>query len=358
MRRTVARSALTGLTSAILMTAALVPAAAPGGEPTRSAAMVTIPGGVFRLGDVFAEGQASERPVHEVALSDYELGRFEVTVAEFRAFVDATGYRTRAERLDSREAQKARYEQLIAMVRAGERGAEFQALAAEFIQSGGCHFWRADAGRFDFSVDCNWTSPMFEQADDHPVVCLAWVDAASYCNWLSAAEGLPPAYDPETWELLDAAGQPTADVTAVRGYRLPTEAEWEYAARERGREVRFGNGRNAASSEEINFDATRGDHAFLVAGEYRGGTAPVGSYPPNALGLHDMSGNAWEWCTDAYAPYEEEARRDPVTTTGPVRVLRGGRFGGDAMEVRVFDRSPYESINRCNASGFRLARSR
>lgn len=342
----------------VLLSAAIAPVAFAAEQPSVMEHMVLVPGGVFNMGDVFAEGNKNETPVHEVELSDFYIGKFEVTVAQYNTFVDETGYLTRAERFDSREKQQDRYDRLVAKAMAGERDEEFKTLAAEFLESGGCHFWQPDPGRFDFSVDCNWRTPLVDQTDNDPVVCLAWVDAASYCNWLSAKEGLPPAYDVDTGELLDEAGKPTDDVTAVRGYRLPTEAEWEYAAREGGKEVRFGNGSNTARAEEINFDAARGDYPFSVEGEYSGGTTPVASYPANALGLFDMSGNAWEWCSDFYAGYAAEARSDLATNSGAAKILRGGRFGGDAKEARVFTRTPYESINRCNASGFRLAKSR
>ncbi|MBU1702631.1 MAG: formylglycine-generating enzyme family protein [Candidatus Eisenbacteria bacterium] len=333
---------------------------AGGQEAVRAvmAHMVLVPGGAFRMGDLFAEGKDNELPVHNVILSDYYISKFEVIVAEYRAFVNETGYATRSERFDSREKQQARYHRLMAKAQAGEFDQEFQTIAAELLESGGCYFWKSNPGNFDFSLDCNWRTPLIEQTDNDPVVCLAWVDAASYCNWLSAKEGLPPAYNVDTGELLDAAGTSTGDMTAVRGYRMPTEAEWEFAARESGKEVRFGNGADLAKGEEINFDAARDDYSFCSKGGYRGGTTPVGSYAANALGLFDMSGNAWEWTSDSYASYTAADQVNPIATTGAAKVIRGGRWGGDALEARVFTRSPYEMINRCNNAGFRIAKSK
>jgi formylglycine-generating enzyme required for sulfatase activity len=146
-------------------------------------------------------------------------------------------------------------------------------------------------------------------------------------------------------------------VSKVRGFRLPTEAEWEYAAREGGRRVRFGNGQDLARSSEIAFDAGAGDFAYLERGGGPGRTTPVGSYPPNRLGLFDMSGNAWEWVSDRYRPYGREAQTDPYVAVGDEQILRGGRWGGAAFEARVFHRSPWVRNDRCNNSGFRVARS-
>jgi formylglycine-generating enzyme required for sulfatase activity len=141
------------------------------------------------------------------------------------------------------------------------------------------------------------------------------------------------------------------------GYRLPSEAEWEYAAREGGRDVRFGTGSDTARSSEMNF---RGDEAmqpYAQLGSYHQGTMPVGSFPPNGLGLYDMSGNAWEWVSDTYVAYDSAAADNPYVSQGSARMLRGGRWGGDAFEARVFRRTSWPRNDRCNNSGFRIARS-
>jgi formylglycine-generating enzyme required for sulfatase activity len=319
--------------------------------------MVLVRGGVFQMGDLFEDGAENERPVLKVHLSDFYLNKYETTVAQYKAFVAETGYVTRAERLDSREKQQARYTKLVKKAMAGEQDEEFLTLYKGFLNSGGCHYWVSDPGNFNFSVDCNWRNPLVEQTDNDPVMCIAWVDAASYCNWLSEKDGLPPAYNVDAGELLDKDGKPTLEIREVKGYRLPTESEWEYAAREGGKKVRFGNGSDIARASEMNFNAVNGDYEYSEAGVYRDGTVPVGSFEPNSLGLYDMSGNAWEWCSDFYGEYKDADQLDPIRSTGTHRVLRGGRWGGDAKEARVFARLPYEAIDRCNNTGFRIART-
>lgn len=145
-----------------------------------------------------------------------------------------------------------------------------------------------------------------------------------------------------------------------KNYRLPTEAEWEYAAREGGKAVLFGNGKNVIDPAEINFNASAASKKdYSVVGEYRKKTVPVGSLrSPNALGLHDMSGNVWEWCSDWKGSYTAENQKDPTGPgTGSSRVCRGGSWFNYPQYCRVADRYSYPPGNRNAHLGFRLART-
>ncbi len=127
--------------------------------------MVYLPGGMFKMGDIQGKGREEERPVHEVNLDAFAIGRYPVTVGDFRRFVEAIGYQTEAER------------------------------------QGGAYVY--DNNKWDKKSDANWRNPYFPQEDNHPVVCISWNDAAAYCEWLSEQTG--------------------------ERYELPTEAQWEYA---------------------------------------------------------------------------------------------------------------------------------
>ena len=309
-----------------------------------------IEGGAFQMGDVFGEGVPLATPVHEVTVSSFYLNRYEVTVAEFTVFVERTGYVTSAERGDDCPAQSGK-------VPAPRSQAEYDARLA----SCGAFILDPVAQETSWGLGASWRNPLFEQRLQNPVTCVSWTDAVSYCNWLSAEAGLPAAYDVKTGNLLDAEGRATTDVTKVKGYRLPTEAEWEYAARERGRKVRFGNGQDFARPGEMNFNAAEGEFAFGVRGVCRARTTPVGSFKPNSLGLYDMSGNVWEWCSDVVGRYPAEPQTDPYELKGVMgsrRAARGGPWAGDAGVVRACARFGWVANDRCNNIGFRVARSR
>jgi formylglycine-generating enzyme required for sulfatase activity len=317
--------------------------------------MILVSGGSFAMGDVFAEGDDNESPVHQVSVAPFYVANAEIGVGQFRRFVSSTGYVTSAEGPVNRAAQDS----LLRLAMSPENTyAQRLAFYDEALGFSGCGWWDPDQRRFDFDEHLDWATPGFKQTDAHPAVCLSWDDAASYANWLSKLEGLPPAYDVTAGTLLDTEGNTTTDVTMVSGYRLPTEAEWEYAAREEGRAVRFGNGEDIADAAEAAFDAGVGEYPYLNRGPLRRGTAPIRGYAPNALGLYDMAGNAWEWVSDFLAPYPQDSQVNPYQPAGVGRAVRGGRWGGDAYELRSAKRFQWQSNNRCNASGFRLARSR
>ena len=303
--------------------------------------MQSIAGGTFRMGDVFDEGVQFATPVHDVTVSSFHLNKYEVTVEEFTTFVKDTGYVTSAERGSEGPVGKN-----------DEYGARLAARGAWVLDPAAGSSWAAEA---------TWKNPQYEQSPKDPVACVSWRDAVSYCNWLSTKEGLPVAYDVKTGDLLDAQGRPTTDVAKVRGYRLPTEAEWEYAAREGGQKIRFGNGQDIARPTEMNFNAADAEFAFAEKGECRRKTAPVGSFTPNSLGLYDMSGNVWEWCSDFLGQYPGKPQTNPYQRKGmkgPRCAARGGPWVGDASFARVSTRMGWVADDRCNNIGFRIARSK
>lgn len=289
------------------------------------------------MGDLWGDGPFAMRelPVHEVEVGDFLLGKYEVTLAEFGRFVAATGHKTEAE-------------------------AAAGSVANRGIMKDGRLFypdWR--------------TNEFFEQGPAHPVVMVAWEDAIAYCNWLSRRHHLPPAYDQKTGRLLAPNGQATTEVRRTRGFRLPTEAEWEFAARERGRKVRFGNGQDVARASEMNFDAAGTGQAvpslrlpadnpfpYNEKGVRRSKTTPVGSFRPNALGLYDMSGNAWEWCCDTGgSDYNAEKQLNPCAQGGTGHIVRGGQHDTDAKACRASARIDWYPRAFCYGSGFRVART-
>lgn len=318
--------------------------------------VVYIEGGSFEMGDLFGEGREIERPIHTVTLSDFFIAQYEVTVGQFREFIEQTGYKTSAEGSSDSEARKRILEKLSSGDLSHE---EVQELKGKLLECRGAGYWDAEMRAWTgYNPLTNWRDLGIKQTDNDPVMAVSVEDAMNYCNWLSTKAGYPVAYDLETWDILDENGETTDDVTMVRGYRLPTEAEWEYAAREGGQKVRFGNGKDIARSSEINFRGDDGEYEYLETGDYLRTSTPVGSYPPNSLGLYDMSGNAWEWVSDKFATYTEKPLVNPYTKDGDGYALRGGRWGGDASEARASSRSAWPGNDRCNNSGFRIARSK
>ncbi|MCG8327672.1 MAG: SUMF1/EgtB/PvdO family nonheme iron enzyme, partial [Chitinophagales bacterium] len=259
--------------------------------------MVFVKGGSYQMGST--EGGSDEEPVHAVALSDFYIGRFEVTVEEFSAFIQATGYQTDAEKGDG----------------------SFIFKDGSYEKQEGIN-WRHDA--------TGKRRPGSEH--NHPVIHVSWNDAVAYCNWRSEQEGYQSVYT--------ITGNEVTVNWDANGYRLPTEAEWEFAARSRG-----GSDKWAGTSSESSLP-TYGNFCDEKCGlswkseKYNDGyafTAPVGKFRANNLGLHDMSGNVWEWCWHWYDSkyYQSSSVRNPSgPSTGSYRVLRGGSWSSKPASLR------------------------
>jgi formylglycine-generating enzyme required for sulfatase activity len=213
---------------------------------------------------------------------------------------------------------------------------EFYVAATEVTQSS-----------FDSLMGYN---PSYFQGGDWPVERVTWFEAIQYCNALSLSEGYTPCYDIDSSQVL---WEVTWDREAI-GYRLPTEAEWEYACRA-GTETAFFTGDIAEETCGI-------DASLNLAGWYCGNadssTHEVGEKQANGFGCHDMHGNVWEWCWDYYGPYETGAVYDP---TGPEfgthRVIRGGSWYYFARECRSASREMRSPTSADDFVGFRVVRN-
>lgn len=234
-------------------------------DPTTGLEFVFVKGGCYQMGDTFADGYKDEKPVHEVCVNDFYIGRYEVTQGE--------------------------YQQMM-----------------------------------------SFNPSHFTRGDRYPVENVGWDDAQVFIRKLNRRSG--------------------------KKYRLPTEAEWEYAAREGGKKVRFGTGNNIIGPDEANFDASpKHKKSYSRSGKYRKATVAVGSFNPNALGLYDMSGNVWEWCQDRYDAdyYESSPKMDPTGPSfGSYHTSRGGGWIDLPRNVRSVTRNRNWPDYRNGALGFRL----
>lgn len=276
--------------------------------------MVWIPGGTFRMGNPDpAPNQQDEIPVHEVTLDGFWMDATVVTNRQFQAFVDATGYRTTAERpIDRNDLRGQVPDEVLASL-------PQEALDPSSI----CFNSDFDPEAIDksnpawpYSVwmivkDANWKQPegpgsSIDDRLDHPVVHVSYEDALAYCDWA--------------------------------GKRLPTEAEWEYAARGGLEDAAYPWGNERNPDGKFLHNIWQGDFPYEnnVDDGFKT-SSPVKTFPPNAYGLYDVSGNVWEWCHDWYRPdyYAKSPVRnpngpstsfDPQEPQIPKRVQRGGSF--------------------------------
>lgn len=266
--------------------------------------MVLIKGGTFEIGDVMRDSAQRNESIQAIKVDKFLLAKNELTFDEFDAFCNATG-------------RKLIHDQT----------------------------W----GR-----------------GQSPIQGVIWYDAIEYCNWRSVQEGLKPVYiinkEVKDTNNLNTYDQLKWQITVkpkTNGYRLPTEAEWEFAAREGGRKVRFGNGKDIANPKEINFNgAPNAKKSYSEGGVYRRRTLPVGSLnSPNALGLHDMSGNVWEWCWDWYDSNYISSSNPLGARSGLYRVTRGASWAETPSSVRVAYRGRLSPHGVSNMIGFRLAKN-
>ena len=261
--------------------------------------MVVIPAGSFEMGSPDSEdGRGKdEDPVHRVKIASFAIGKTEITRGQFAKFIKESGY-------------------VI-----------------------GTSCWTLVTGKYE-ERSGNWREPGYSQDDKQPVVCINWNDANAYAKWLSRKTG--------------------------KKYRLPTEAEWEYAARGKTDTARYwgdnpddacnyGNGADLTAQAAI-----QGAHSWLVHHCTDGSayTAQVGSFKPNAYGLHDMLGNVWEWTGDNYHVNYTDAPTDGSAWqgNGVRRVLRGGSWNNAPYNLRAAIRYASNNDVRFSSFGFRIAR--
>jgi formylglycine-generating enzyme required for sulfatase activity len=275
--------------------------------------LVTIPAGSFQMGDGFSEDSSNERPVHTVELRAYKIGETEVTWGQWQEVRD----------------------------------------------------WAVNNGYSDLAgVGAG-------KGSDHPVHSVNWYDVVKWSNAASEKIGLEPVYYVSGAVYRTGEGSPFIDYSKS-GYRLPTEAEWEKAARGGLEGARFPWG-DTISHAEANYYADPSGYSYDVNGsegvhpDYDEGgypyTSPVVSFAANGYGLYDVAGNLWEWCGDWYGSsyYGSAAASDPAgPDSGSSRVVRGGYWGPNASSCRVAARYYYGPSDRyysIGGVGFRLARS-
>jgi len=247
--------------------------------------IVSIPKGSFQMG---SNNYDSEKPIHEVKIEKaFYMGKYPITVGQFKRFVEETRYQTTAEK------------------------------------EGGAYIY---TGSWEKKKDANWRNPYFKQTDKHPVVCISWLDAVKFCEWLS--------------------------IETDKKYRLPTEAEWEYACRG-GTTTPFHFG-ETITTELVNYD---GNYPYGGApkGEWRKQMVEVDYFKhANNFGLYQMHGNVWEWTCSDYGKYSENNHLKCSSNNSANKSLRGGSWCDSADLCRSADRLNLTPDFRFNYFGFRV----
>lgn len=288
----------------------------PGPEVTKG--LIALPGGSFRMGTDYAEAfpHDGEGPVRNVVLQPFEIDRFPVTNALFANFVQATGYRTEAEVFGWSfvfwaHVSKRRFHELV----------EDTVAATPWWCKVPGAFWRAPEG----------PGSDVTKRGDHPVVHVSWNDAQAYCRWAKL--------------------------------RLPTEAEWEYAARGGRDQQLYPWGNSLRMKGKYQCNIWQGEFPHVDTGEDGyAGSCPVEAFPANDFGLYSVCGNTWEWIADWFGTEHDAAEvHDPTgPSAGPGRVMKGGSFlchRSYCNRYRVAARSCNTPDSSSSHLGFRCARS-
>lgn len=309
------------------------------GAMAQSPQMIDVPAGTFEMGDPWGEGGRDERPAHEVTLSAYEIGRCEVTNAEFVLFLNS-----------ALEDGLIRYDVGNVYLVGNDTD-----VLVKTQQAHGFSQITFNDGLF--AVRTRETEEQGEvRMDDHPALAVNWFGGAAYCNWLSRRAGFDEVYTTSgIWE---------CDLTR-NGYHLPTEAQWERAA---AWEPDHGHWRYGFMSDDFEPSHANVDRTNPLHLQGRPQTTPVGYYngenetvdSPSPVGCYDMSGNMNEWCNDWYAvdTYTVDPVTDPIgPASGELRVSRGGDWVSPARDARTAIRPGYFPESRFNITGFRVARN-
>jgi sulfatase modifying factor 1 len=294
--------------------------------------MVSIPAGTFQMGDLLYEGSSNEFPVHAVTLSSFYIGKYEITNGQYCLYLNS-----------------ALQMGLITVVN------------NEVYQAGsGLNYAYCNIGssysqiHFTNNTFTVSTKGAREMSND-PVVMIDWYGAVAYCNWRSQQENRELCYNLSTWE---------CDFSK-KGYRLPTEAQWECAARGGLSGMRFPWGAkishdnaNYYSSDYIYDESLdRSYDPIWSADNIAPFTSPVGSFEANEFGIYDMIGNVQEWCQDWYDRnyYSDSPTNNPTgPMTGSNRVFRGGGWNNHGVNCRMSRREFTSPFGGSQSHGFRL----
>lgn len=280
------------------------------GKTASGEGMAWIEGTEYMMGAADNEGRPDEYPQHKVKLAGFWIDITEVTNAQFRKFIDATGYITTAE-------QKPDWEELKKQLPPGTAKPDDELLVASslvFTPPSSPVSLNDVTQWWTWKEGADWKHPQgpgssIEGKDNYPVVHVSWYDAAAYCKWA--------------------------------GKRLPTEAEWELAARAGDDNNKYAWGNEEPEKGKPKANTWQGSFPDKNTGwDQFSRSSPVRSFAPNGFGLYDMAGNVWEWCSDWYRPdYYSSAKNtlqvnprgpasgyDPMEPTIPKKVVRGGSF--------------------------------